>query len=95
MPRIVAKHLHKCKDAEKFSSGLLGSLCDQGAGSLYLSFIMNGQESALVLRGRIVELSELNFSNRAIADRLGISIPTVMKWRKRWEESGNVKNLRK
>ncbi len=63
--------------------------------SLRVTVIMERRDAKLVLRGQIVELLEQGRSIRSIADELGISTPTVMKWKKRHAETGNLTNLRK
>ena len=56
---------------------------------------MDRRDNALVLRGKIVMLLELGRSTRNIAAELGIARSTVQRWKKRHEESGNLKDLRK
>ncbi len=60
-----------------------------------LTFVMERRDNALVLRGKIVLLAEQGKNNRQIARELGIARSTVKRWKKRHEESGNLKDLRK
>ena len=42
------------------------------------------------LRGQIICLVNQGYSNREVADELGISKTTVARWRKRFEEEGEA-----
>ena len=56
---------------------------------------MNRRDSALVLRGQIVHMWEGGSSIREISEHLGVARSTVWKWTRRWEESGDLTDLRK
>jgi transposase len=43
---------------------------------------------ALVRRARIVLMSAEALSNQVIAERCGVSVPTISHWRRRWREDG-------
>ena len=43
---------------------------------------------SLVRRARIVLMSADGVSNRIIAERCGVSVPTISHWRRRWRERG-------
>ncbi|KAG7176614.1 putative PiggyBac transposable element-derived protein 4-like 24 [Homarus americanus] len=51
------------------------------------------QEHDLVLRSQIARLHEEGLSISSIARRLGISRPTAQKWTRRWQKTGNLKDL--
>ncbi|KAK3868801.1 hypothetical protein Pcinc_025839 [Petrolisthes cinctipes] len=54
---------------------------------------MNHHDQHISERSRIVALHDEGLSNRAIAGRLGVSLPTVRKWIRRWQETGNLNDL--
>ncbi|KAK3858446.1 hypothetical protein Pcinc_004582 [Petrolisthes cinctipes] len=54
---------------------------------------MNHHDQHISERSRIVALHDEGLSNRAIAGRLGVSMPTVRKWIHRWQETGNLNDL--
>ncbi|KAK3880836.1 hypothetical protein Pcinc_014694 [Petrolisthes cinctipes] len=54
---------------------------------------MNHHDQHISERSRIVALHDEGLSNRAIAGRLGVSMPTVRKWIRRWQETGNLNDL--
>lgn len=56
---------------------------------------MNRRDEKLLLRGSIITLHQQGLSSRVIARDLGLSRTTVTKWIKRYEESGNLDDLRK
>ena len=54
---------------------------------------MNRQEQRICNRSRIVGMRESGMSYKCIARDLGISLPTVRLWRRRWEEVGNLNDM--
>ncbi|KAK3883897.1 hypothetical protein Pcinc_011800 [Petrolisthes cinctipes] len=56
---------------------------------------MNHHDQHISERSRIVALHDEGLSNRAIAGRLRVSLPTVRKWIRRWQETGNLNDLGK
>ncbi|KAK3889508.1 hypothetical protein Pcinc_006480 [Petrolisthes cinctipes] len=54
---------------------------------------MNHHDQHISERSRIFVLHDEGLSNRAIAGRLGVSLPTVRKWIRRWQETGNLNDL--
>lgn len=45
-------------------------------------------DTSLEIRMRILELSQANYTDQQIADKVGFSVPTVRKWRRRGEREG-------
>jgi transposase len=45
-------------------------------------------DTSLEIRMRILELSQANYTDQQIADKVGYSVPTVRKWRRRGEREG-------
>ena len=54
---------------------------------------MNRQEQRICKRSRIVGMRESGMSYKHIARVMGISLPTVRLWCRRWEESGNLNDM--
>ena len=51
---------------------------------------MDRNEQRICNRSRIIGMRETGMSYKQIARELGISLPTVRLWCRRWEESGNL-----
>ena len=51
---------------------------------------MNRNQQRISNRSRIIGMRDTGMSYKRIARQLGISLPTVRLWCRRWEESGNL-----
>ena len=70
------------------SSPFVISLSDQERSALEAVVAKRRSEQRMVVRSRIVLLAADGWTNAGIAERMGIALNTVIKWRKRFFEEG-------
>ncbi|KAK3883289.1 hypothetical protein Pcinc_012326 [Petrolisthes cinctipes] len=56
---------------------------------------MNHHDTQLTRRASIIALHEEGYSSRRIAERLGCSRSCIQKWIHRWQETGNLNDLKR